>query len=244
MNLSETARLLATIAAFNNRTVGEHDVMAWQSVLSDVALADAEEAVRRHFAESTDWMMPAHVRHLVRDIARERVVAATATGWAPGQAGVPKDQALPEVTTGGRLALGDLPAAVADLLARVRTELPEGNREKLFPRETAWAREHAAFVRTHNATPNPLYRPNPHVTAPLADDSGLRAEHVCLIKDGRCLVPGHEDPVTVRCLLCPALSQDLAEHMADYHPSAACVGQDGCRPEAPCAGQLPHWWSA
>lgn len=172
MNLSETARLLSMIAAFNNRTIGEADVVAWQSVLSDTDLPDAEEAVRRHYAEHTEWLMPAHVRRNVRDIVKARFLAAQSTGWAPGQYGVPKDEAMPEITLGEAVAAFDrLPPAVADLIAQVRVDLPEGSREKLFPRRVAWEREHRAFLRTRDAEPNPLYKPNPH-KAPLADDSG------------------------------------------------------------------------
>jgi hypothetical protein len=165
VNLSETARLLTAIASFNNRTIGEADVEAWQSVLPDVELADAMEAVKRYYAESTDWMMPAHVRRLVRDIHGEREMAARHTGWAPGQAGVPKDQALPEVTTVGRLALEALSSEVADLIAQVRTMLPEGSREALMPRRVAWEREHKAYVRVRDSEPNPHYKPNAARTA-------------------------------------------------------------------------------
>ncbi len=157
MKLSETAEVLALVQSFNNRTVGEKDVIAWRSVLSDVDVADAEEAVRRYYAEETDWIMPAHVRRLVRDIVREREVVAQATGWAPGQAGVPKDQAMPEVA--GPVDENALTPSVRALLESVRAMLPEGSREALMPRTVAWEREHAAFTRTRDAEPNPLYRP-------------------------------------------------------------------------------------
>lgn len=159
MNLVETANLLTVMATYDRRTVGETDVIAWQAVLSDASFEDCLEAVRRHYAEDTEWMMPAHVRRLVRNILREREVAAQSTGWAPGQAGVPKDQAHPMVTVTDRLALSDLPAAVADLLAQVRADLPEGSREALMPRRVAWEKEHKAFLRSHSGEPNPLYRP-------------------------------------------------------------------------------------
>lgn len=158
MNRSETALMLAQMQAYDQRTVGESDVIAWHALLSDAPFEDCQEAIRRHYAEQTDRIMPAHVRRLVRDMHTEREMAANATGWAPGQHGVPKDQAMPEVTSGQRLALGDLPAAVADLVARVRADLPEGSREALMPRREYWAREHRAFVRTRDAEPNPLYR--------------------------------------------------------------------------------------
>jgi hypothetical protein len=163
VNLSETAHALALMQAFDQRTVGDADVIAWQSVLADADLRDVEEAVRRHYAEQTDRILPAHVRRLVRDIHTERVMLATATGWAPGQYGVPKDDALPPGlkpgATGERLALSDLPAAVADLVAQVRAGLPEGSREALMPRRVAWEQEHKAYLRSHGGEPNPLYRP-------------------------------------------------------------------------------------
>lgn len=155
MNLSETARLLSAMSAYDRRTIGDGDVIAWQAVLPDAAFEDCLEAVKQHYAEQTDWMMPAHVRRAVRDIERARQMSP----WAPGQHGVPRDEAVPEVTPGGRLALSDLPAAVAELVARVRADLPEGSREALMPRTVAWEREHAAFLRTQSAEPNPHYRP-------------------------------------------------------------------------------------
>ena len=157
MNLTEAARLLTMIASFNNRTVGEGDVIAWQSVLTDVVLADGEEAVRRHFAEHTEWLMPAHVRRLVRDIERERSVAATE--WAPGQYGVPKDQAVPELTRGERLEASDVSPEVLGLLSQLRAALPDVPRAKLFPREAFWDRAQQTFRRTEEAAPNPHYRP-------------------------------------------------------------------------------------
>lgn len=154
MNLSETARLLSAMSSFDRRTIGDTDVAAWQAVLPDAAFDDCLEAVKRHYAENTEWMMPAHVRRLVRDIVGERQISP----WAPGQYGTPREQAVPEVPTGGRMALSDLPAAVADLVAQVRAGLPEGSREMLKPREVYWEHEHAMYRRQQNAEPNPHYR--------------------------------------------------------------------------------------
>jgi hypothetical protein len=163
------------MASFDRRTVGDGDVIAWQAVLSDAAFEDALEAVKQHYAEQTEWMMPAHVRRAVRDMVGQREAAARHTGWAPGQAGVPKDEAMPvdlrPVDPGARLALSDLPAAVADLVARVRADLPEGSREALYPRRAAWEREHAAYLRQQAAVRNPHYRPQPLDEAQARDES-------------------------------------------------------------------------
>lgn len=229
MNLSETARLLATVAAYNNRTVGEADVEAWQAVLSDVALPDATQAVRRHYAENTEWMMPAHVRRLVRDIVREREVSP----WAPGQYGTPRAEAVPEVATGQRLALSDLPAAVADLVAQVRAGLPEGSRETLAPRRVAWEREHQAYLRHTTGEPNPYYRPDRVALCAFCDTGlfeecpthGPKAAEALRDSDGFCAGGEgcrHLVPIAATCAICGAESQDIAAHRRDY-PDGSCA---------------------
>lgn len=157
MNRSETAQMLTAMAALDRRTLGEADVIAWQGMVSDVSLADGLEAVQRHYAEHTEWMMPAHVRRLVRDIVREREALATATGWAPGQYGIPAADVLPEIS--GPIDESTIAPSVRALLEATRAMLPEGSREALMPRRVAWEREHQAHVRVKDGTPNPLYRP-------------------------------------------------------------------------------------
>lgn len=186
MILSEAAHLLSTIASFNNRTIGESDVIAWQSVLADVPLADAEEAVRRHYAEHIEWMMPAHVRRLVRDIERDRASAASL--WAPGQWQVPKEQAVPELPRGERLTAADLSPKVVDLLSQLRAELPDVPRERLFPREAHWDRQQRAFRRQDAAEPNPRYRPG-GPTGPLV----VRIEQLAVSYRERCRAAGPHD---------------------------------------------------
>lgn len=72
MTPAETAALLAKVQAFDKRTVGRADVAAWHEVLATTELADALEAVTRHYRESADFLMPAHVRQLVKVIRSER----------------------------------------------------------------------------------------------------------------------------------------------------------------------------
>jgi len=67
--------VLAKCAAYDGRTIGEADAMAWREVLHDIELIDALTAVTRHHRESTDWAMPAHVRRhalAIRDERRRR----------------------------------------------------------------------------------------------------------------------------------------------------------------------------
>lgn len=87
MNHSEVAKLLALAASRDQRTVGDADVLAWHEDLEDLDFADAREALRRHFRESTDRLMPAHIRRLVREIRaeRRRVAAKAAPRELPGR---------------------------------------------------------------------------------------------------------------------------------------------------------------
>lgn len=72
MNRQETHSLLTYVAAVDNRRFGDDTVIAWHGILADVHAADATEAVRRHFATSTDYLMPAHIVRLADEVRRER----------------------------------------------------------------------------------------------------------------------------------------------------------------------------
>ncbi|MGW4426618.1 zinc finger domain-containing protein [Streptosporangium sp. NPDC004631] len=66
--------LLTCAAAYDRRTIGETDVAAWTLAIGDLPYDDAQAAIVGHYSESTDWLMPAHVRTRVRQ-ARERNIA-------------------------------------------------------------------------------------------------------------------------------------------------------------------------
>jgi hypothetical protein len=72
MNMIETTRLLAKVQACDGRPVGEAMVLAWQETLADVPYPDAMNAVPRHYRESTDFLMPAHLVKLVAQLQAER----------------------------------------------------------------------------------------------------------------------------------------------------------------------------
>lgn len=69
---AEVARVLAKAAAFDQRTVGAADVAAWHEILAPYDLADALEAITRHYRNSTDRVMPAELRKLTNVIRDER----------------------------------------------------------------------------------------------------------------------------------------------------------------------------
>lgn len=73
MTPDEVLDLLTLIAVRDNRTVGRTTAIVWHEDIGDLSFADCREAVARHFRESTDWLMPATVRRLVKTIRSERL---------------------------------------------------------------------------------------------------------------------------------------------------------------------------
>ncbi|WP_318205347.1 hypothetical protein [Streptomyces sp. SCL15-4] len=65
MTPAETAALLSFAAAFDRRTLGETDVLAWHTVLHDITFDAAKAAVTAHYAVETRWIMPADIRQHV-----------------------------------------------------------------------------------------------------------------------------------------------------------------------------------
>lgn len=76
MNLRDTAKVLAKAAAFDQRTVGEADVLAWHETVSDLDVDDALAAVSRWYRDRSDRLMPAHLREAVRLVRADRRKAA------------------------------------------------------------------------------------------------------------------------------------------------------------------------
>jgi len=72
VNITETSRLLTYVAAVDGRRVDDATVIAWHDILGDLQMADCQQAVRRHFAGSKDWLMPAHVRELAIKVRDDR----------------------------------------------------------------------------------------------------------------------------------------------------------------------------
>ena len=76
MKKSEVAKLLAMASAFDNRTVGEANVSAWESVLTpDMRFEDAVEALKAHYASSLDYLRPAHVNQGVTVLRKARLLS-------------------------------------------------------------------------------------------------------------------------------------------------------------------------
>lgn len=163
MTPGDAARVLTKAAAFDQRTIGESDVLAWHEALVDLDGADALAAVSRHYGTSEQRIMPSHVRRLAAEIARERhrVEREAEEQFALEQY---RAQAGP---------LRDRSDDIRDLVSQVRTELPAGDREALRPRTVAWEREHVAHQRAAGAEPNPAYDPS---MQPIPEWSRTRTE--------------------------------------------------------------------
>jgi len=72
MNVSDTAILLTYAALGDNRTVTRETAAFWAEVLRpDISLDEARSAVSAHFANSTEYLTPAHVN---AEVTRQREV--------------------------------------------------------------------------------------------------------------------------------------------------------------------------
>lgn len=166
MTPADIARVLAKAAAFDSRTVGEADILAWFEALGDLDVDDALAAVTRHYRESTDWLKPAHVRRIVGEIARERRRAVRERAELEAQ----QREAIE------RGPARDRSADVAALLAQVRTELPPGDPNRLSYGRARWGKpiavpadasesdriRAAALARARSTRTTPTTKETPH----------------------------------------------------------------------------------
>jgi hypothetical protein len=72
MTIDETVDLLTTCAAYDRRTIGKTDAVAWHAVVGDLPFDMAQQAVFAHYSESREWIMPADVRTRVRRQQRDQ----------------------------------------------------------------------------------------------------------------------------------------------------------------------------
>lgn len=79
MSTDEVIDLLTLMASYDRRKVGEADVAAWYAAMGDLAFSDSRDAVIAHYRDSTEWIMPAHVRRRVAAIRQARLDAAGPT---------------------------------------------------------------------------------------------------------------------------------------------------------------------
>lgn len=80
----EIKHLLAAVMAYDNRKPGQAAVLAWMeaSARARWTFVEALEAVHQHYAESTEFLMPAHITRIIRNGRRadgERLALPPAT---------------------------------------------------------------------------------------------------------------------------------------------------------------------
>lgn len=73
MNRSEVAALLALAAAYDQRTIGQSDVLAWHELLADTNAADAMAVVKNHYATQRQRLLPVDVIEGVKRIRNKRL---------------------------------------------------------------------------------------------------------------------------------------------------------------------------
>jgi hypothetical protein len=83
MNKSDTAKLLAFCAAYDQRTIGDADVLAWAEALEspwvpNIDLDEAQEAVVAHYQETTQRIGVADVLKRVKTWRAERLAGRVA----------------------------------------------------------------------------------------------------------------------------------------------------------------------
>jgi len=92
MNAIETGDLLGLMAFYDNRILGDGDVVAWLQVIGDLDYADARAAVLAHYGGlATERMMPGHVRAGVRKIRADRIARSQIPAPPASLADHPRD---------------------------------------------------------------------------------------------------------------------------------------------------------
>jgi hypothetical protein len=75
VNRQEVSQLLALAALVDNRTVTPEAVLMWHGILGDLPADAAMDALKAHYAESTEWLLPAHIRGRVLAVRRAALPA-------------------------------------------------------------------------------------------------------------------------------------------------------------------------
>lgn len=76
MTNDDIVDLLSAITAYDNRNASQSTVLAWgkASELGRWTLPEALDAVHEHFAESTEYLMPAHVTARIKATRQDRAL--------------------------------------------------------------------------------------------------------------------------------------------------------------------------
>lgn len=72
MTPADMADVLTAAAAYDGRTIGVYDIGAWHAAVGELDREDALNAVVRHYGNTTDRLMPAHLKNEALAIRNER----------------------------------------------------------------------------------------------------------------------------------------------------------------------------
>lgn len=145
MNHEETAALTSILFTAYDRPKPEGIDDIWFASMQDVPFRLARVAAIQLIRTSTFLPKVAEIRRAAAEVGRmERETQEHRAIEAY------REQAGP---------LTDRAAEIQEFVGRVRSVLPEGDREALRPRTVAWEREHRAHQRSLAAEPNPAYDP-------------------------------------------------------------------------------------
>jgi hypothetical protein len=128
MTPSQTAELLGFAAAFDRRTVGKSDALAWHTILHDIDYQDAKAAVAAHYATETRWIMPADIRNAVTKARADTAADIQGPGLPPEIPAADPDDVKAYLAAvrqqRHRAAEGLKPRPVKELLAGVGRDIP------------------------------------------------------------------------------------------------------------------------
>ena len=142
MNLTQTADLLTLAAKYDNRRFDDATVVAWREILADLPYTDCRSALVSHFATSTDYLMPVHVRTGALEVDRDRRRRDREQREAAEQLAIEADPTR-----------YDRSDEVRALLAELRDSLPDGDPDAL--RRSEWL--DVDRRRAREVEPNPAF---------------------------------------------------------------------------------------
>jgi hypothetical protein len=87
MTRDEVIDLLSLAAAFDRRKPDGASADAWHLAVGDLSFDDAKLAVVDHYRESSEWLMPAHVRGSVKALRLARQQDSPMLGRPPADPG-------------------------------------------------------------------------------------------------------------------------------------------------------------
>ncbi|MDR2896010.1 MAG: hypothetical protein LBV30_05110 [Propionibacteriaceae bacterium] len=73
MTPSEAGQVLMVAAAYDNRTIGETNIIAWAQAMPDISLEEGKTAVIAHYRDEVKPIMPAHIRAIVRKARNQAI---------------------------------------------------------------------------------------------------------------------------------------------------------------------------